>query len=1261
MSERKIIQAIRVLCDSAVADHSELGLYRGVLHTITTQSFEGFVGTTTAGSPTITNIVAGNLAHVPVGCKMKWTNFGSYGVYVYGTVISKGANSITLDINATLDGAGTASGELNVCVTGNPYICRILSTVNFSTSSVVQVIDGWGATYENIIEVGTTYIKLGSNATASVEETDTADIQIMGNSELRWSENILTGTALAWKSGIIAKGGIGKVKQSANCEQGGSPVNYDGFDVVAVNTNQLILRLQELGIKINGLKCEQWEFEGTEADSDYYSATVLATYNISDPSWNEKTINIPVRNNMYKRRAVLGTVINNDPINGNYKLAKDSKNGTITPITIGSFYPFSTQGDAEIPVETRAYAKLIRTSETESVFTNDLGTEDFEHSYLDPIGAFMFPIVGTVGSSPYLTYEIKLGKASHGLWYDTLLARLDELFVGKYIKITVGGSSDNTSFIGAYRKITDASIKTGDETVVVLTLDSFFEKDLSGNSTAEATNNAWCSILDVPFGFTVDTWTCIGFIDENGAALAAGDYPRLSVYNSDSTGQYTSKFSQDEEGVITEERSLVPVGFSIIPNYGYSSVIDALKNKLEIDLKLFKNDPNQLLTYSIFPVDNPRKLLLSNLNRYYPIDLLQATDTDSWYVDKSQTLTDLATVGAVSDMIDRDEDTAFSQTAKITTNVANVSIATAYACDIPKSKLLVNYDSYYLGVNYKSRVLSSGVLNRVVLKLYSERFMGILIPNSFNTIFDSYSLPYVDSIITLFTFSGTCVSGSPNIVTSLDNSDFAKVIVGSKVSITNFSSGEHTILSKSGTYPNNTVVIDSNATGTGACTATLIDIPEFFKIEDLPDFYYINRDTADNNKAFYFSQAYAEGQTGIGYHKTFHFTNFNSVNDINSIDKIVFVHVIETGNGAGIKLQFTRNMCELALICEKSYSIKDELYAYFKGRTIGDTWGGRKTAANQIITVAEFFEHVLRLQNWEETGDQVDWGHVYAPSAKIKTGTGEGSLDALPDELCDTTGEHYTPTIQIDDLDKSATDALGAMLCRRFHLGWYQDKDGNECIIDLATKTSPTTNVTFGDMIPGSIGSTIEPKAQNVFVNHFVSYCYNPGSRKFDKELRVLNASDSTFTKPDGTTHTAGSGWEPDLTPGFQDTDGQEVWEACNALWKKFRQIEQPPASMTDLECITTYRDALSIIKKQVAWMDKRRDTFSVPYTFASSDNVRARDWHIFQHINIMHPHKTDGEYIECVIESIEKDKRGNAIRVQVILLDEIPTAFFLT
>ena len=1263
MSHDKIVQAIKIICDDLYEEHTELGLYSS--SGTKSASTLAFGGTYSDGSPIFT-VTTGDINSIPIGCKVYGTMYGGYV-----SVLTKTINTITVSTNAS--GSGMGGLSLLATVTGSPCVCAMDSTTGISIGTLVQCPTGWeDSTDRTVIDVGNTWIKLGTNATAtSVTET----VIYKSKSEIRLCENLLVGTVLDWATGILAKNGISTIKQSFDGSRSGSPVQYDGINVSILNTNQYILRLQELGIVLNGFTVELWEFRGTEADNDSTSADIIFTGSIQDPEWNETILSLSCPNNKYKRRAECGVIVNNDAVNGNFKKALDDQNGIIVPLTFGKFY---VNDSVDPATQVKSYAKFNRVSAKQTVFTNDFSGDTV---YLTPKGTNTFPVVA-VGdtNSPHLAYKLKFGTG--GTSGDPLTTIINAFNPSeKYIKITVGGASiadGNDSFIGVYRKIgkyaqiigtttsgspiitevSDTSnIVTGsrvtlnagfasasanlfdwtvlDKTIdtitvsanaisntsvtirqgyvidysglgIIICLDSFFEKNLCVSSDATAENNAWVMIVDIPFEFTADTWPCKGFIDENGDAIAATDYPRLAVYNSDSTGKYTSKFTTTADLVTTEERSLDQVGCTLIPQYGYSSVVDALKNKLIIDLKLFKNDPNQLVTYDFFQMENIIKYtnddIVKEINGAYT-NLIANTN---WFGEKSTLSADEYSGSLSVDCVDRNDSTYYEQ--KVHSHATSLSTRTVIAVwefDIPKDKILINYDSFYLGIDFKSKTaITNEFAPPIIIKHFSKilykRFIGLKTASS----------EYASKI------------GSVDTV-----------------------------------YYSDTVLSINDG---------------FSTIKNLTDFYYLTRTDNDNNKHFYYNLLINEMSTDIGYHKNFKIP-IESKENLKSIHKMYFLqgfeHPVAISMGSPPVIQIDshtiiKRLYELALICEKSYSISKDIYAMFGGRIYNDTAFATRygaVATDLIDNPVAILEHVKRLQNGSEYGDAVDFGKEYSPSIKIRIGAVDGSYDNLPAELYT-----YRPAFQIFDRDKAGTDKIAELICKRYGLCTYQDKDGYECVEDVFTKKNTigvaSTLATISlSAIVDDIGATKEPKSQDVFVNPLINYSYNPGSQKFDKNLQVLNSADSTYTKTDGTIHTAGIGWEPELTPGFQGTDGQEVWEACHALWNRFRQIELAPSDLTDCEMITTYSDALAYITKWVNRMGLRRVSFNIPYVYVASDDSWARDWHVAQHININLPHQTNGGDIECVIESIVKDKNNNIINIEVILLDDIISNFFLS
>jgi hypothetical protein len=206
----------------------------------------------------------------------------------------------------------------------------------------------------------------------------------------------------------------------------------------------------------------------------------------------------------------MGTLINNDPDSGNYKDATDDLNGKMVPLTYGAFKVIDGN-----PV----CAKFIRTANQSTVILND-----FIKSDIVPVGQEVFPIVEHVGGgSPYLSYSVRLGISGS----DDTCANV----IGMWLQVIIGGSADGTSLVGQYRKIVEASMSTNYQ--IDLMLDTYFDKDLAGNVTADAVGQAWVSIVKIPFEFAGDVFPLAGFFDTDGNVLQ--NSPILYAYKTDNS------------------------------------------------------------------------------------------------------------------------------------------------------------------------------------------------------------------------------------------------------------------------------------------------------------------------------------------------------------------------------------------------------------------------------------------------------------------------------------------------------------------------------------------------------------------------------------------------------------------------------------------------------------------------------------------------------------------------------------------------------
>jgi hypothetical protein len=547
-----------------------------------------------------------------------------------------------------------------------------------------------------------------------------------GVSEIRWSENVLNGTEQAWTSGIIAEGGLGAWKESANLEQGGAPAIFDGFTISTIHTNQLTLQLEALGIKLTNLPCERWEFSGTETDSDATYAKRIYSGVYEDCTWDEIIAQIPVKTDTYKRRACMGTVINNCPAaqGGNFPLASDDKNGTIAPITIGTFLP-----DAEDASE-NILAKFVRVAEKQTIFNNDFDTLDPEifpdcSGYFTPQGIDTFPIVGAGEETPHLDYYVKLGGAAFAT-----IADVSALFVGKYLKVVAGGSAasegvSSVSMVGKYRKIVSVSVNGLDETVMQFHIDSFFEKDLDFNGSATADNNVWVQIIDIPFEFKADIWPCYGFLNEVGGSIS--QEARLFSYFSTLTSRFKTKFDL-VDGIYVPSEEAMPEGFLQIPQYGYSIIGSSPNNSLIIDVKMFKGDPSKMSSLSIFPIKNFAKHTIDDIAKLFNSEYTNLIGESNWFGGHLTTLeqTDYGTIANVTDKLDAG---SFGQTLHSYDGAFSAAAAICvWSFDLPIDKILISYDAFYLGINIDTKtefMLGDEYdLIRFLSGIFWKRFIG---------------------------------------------------------------------------------------------------------------------------------------------------------------------------------------------------------------------------------------------------------------------------------------------------------------------------------------------------------------------------------------------------------------------------------------------------------------------------------------------------------------------------------------------------------
>lgn len=297
-----------------------------------------------------------------------------------------------------------------------------------------------------------------------------------------------------------------------------------------------------------------------------------------------------------------------------------------------------------------------------------------------------------------------------------------------------------------------------------------------------------------------------------------------------------------------------------------------------------------------------------------------------------------------------------------------------------------------------------------------------------------------------------------------------------------------------------------------------------------------------------------------------------------------------------------------------------------KGIIYNETWGGRKTAADQVVGVVNTIEYILRKQNWLDN----------AGTPLIKT-SGVGSfVDSSLAEL-----NTFSIARELLEYSETWSDALIKSLCSEFFLWQYQDGAGNECITNLIADKTPLATILFADC--KNRGSIELPDCKDIYCEPVINYGYDYATGAHTKSLKVLNVA-----KQDT--------WTADCTPGFVTGEGEIFWDMCKHLYDKHKVINPMPTSISDSKWVVDYSTAkwrmdrlTGATNNSLSLADKCRIKVSVWYSVAGSTS-----WINGQRVILKLPQETDNKEIECVIESISKKRGSRSVDITLIMLDEI-------
>ncbi len=1065
----------------------------------------------------------------------------------------------------------------------------------FLADNVVTVKDD-NASEDNVIDsIAGNVLTMKQNLTNNY--TTAANGRVDSNSEFRWISNTISGVT-TWKEGIITDKGIGKYSRIINLLRGGNTSQPGTGGVKVKNTSKFWNTIQGKSIYFNGKRAEYWLFTDTTPARQWSGVC-------TEPVWDSKTYTIPFEGYYSKRITNVTTNINTtDDVNATGDILGNTK-----PVTVGQVKPiFDDEGN----VVYNGYSKFIRTANKTEIWKsnahNTLDNGVILRSY--PATMQVFPVVSEP-TDPDLTYDIKIGLTTN--YYSGLTQvtsgtiDLTSFFSDYYIHVVEGTGEDK------YRRISSAIVDIDtNSTLVSASIQDYFQDDLAGNATATAADNSWIQFEKINSEYEVDTWPCQNYLNTEGLTITQD----FQLFSHDNNKKISTTTPAEDASLKTNVKS-TPMQFYRLPSYGYDDSGNGDNTKLDIDVKFFETSPDQMNSFLILPVKEPELIT----------DAAEITEFGygGWsYLADGIFKIGSPTASLNANYIDHINDKKHNTVGQMysegsggsgdTTNVMN-----AFKFKLPDYPYGFTFDDMFFGM--RARFSSLDALHATFVQEFKwKRFIGpVAAPVSMN----------YDALATSVSLLTADANAGQKDVTVADGSGFnADDFISIRDNTPDSEQGQ--VDSVAG----NTITLKENLTYTYTTALTAKLISDMGQVsEDILDQYYTTN--YDTNNLYFYSTNPAAAPRG---YLTFPITDITTEEIYNSVFKSgFFVRNIATLQDEHIQ---DLNIYQIAMMFRKEISIKDAIYAPFRGRIYNDTWDGRKTATDMIKGPIDTLEHFGRLQDYSDCSPipSSGWGRGYALGAKIQTGaTVNGAYNNIEDANF-TELATYNISNQVQKYNSCYTDRLKRSLCRNFHLASWVNKDGFECVKRvLNSKVVPTDIITFSDIVDRNKVKLIERPPAEIFPEPFVRYRRNFATGEYEKTIRVTNASATSYS----------AGYVSGISNA---TEAQTLWTKCNNLWKKVGFINKPPQDLTDLVWVNSESAntlASDYLSDWVDWMYNPTVRLNVHFNKAGS-------WEEAHRFLLNLPNQTNGANIECILTKITIDPNDTyMVNLEAIMLRE--------
>lgn len=439
----------------------------------------------------------------------------------------------------------------------------------FEAGDIIYIGDDFGSEVNSVSAVSGTVITANNTFSDSYLVDDNPFCK--ADTVLRWSQCSISGVSATWADEMIIRGGIGRYGKKIDLSKGGNIETSGSAQVIVQNANQFNKELTDRSIYLNGYVGEIWKFTDTTGSKVWLGEC-------EKPVYDSMQYKIKMTGIEHRRRANISTTINPTT----YPNADSDDIGQIVPCTIGQI--------------SKAVFKRVVAYKTLLTVEDLISTEVYHR----PLNTKNFPVVDpNLGTAATDTYKFKLANRGNSVVLNDLTDYV--------VQITDGDGQ------GDYRKI-ESSSWDGTNFEVEVVFESHFSDVLQGTPNATASEQTWVQFYDIGREYECDTWPCTAFIDLNGNTASGGE---IDIYAYSDNKNVIA----DADGGVTRNIKEFNPNFILLPRHAYKDSGDSDNNNIDIDVKLFERDIDQMSSFRIEPITEIRRADASDL------------DTSGWYIN----------------------------------------------------------------------------------------------------------------------------------------------------------------------------------------------------------------------------------------------------------------------------------------------------------------------------------------------------------------------------------------------------------------------------------------------------------------------------------------------------------------------------------------------------------------------------------------------------------------------------------------------------